>query len=100
MLEPGLRAARLTEAAQPAYAAGTDPRPIAGPPPAAPAARTAVTGGYAWTGIQDDELRDAAAAGIGLDDLAEHFDRPGEVIAARLALLGLDLDQPRLTLDQ
>ncbi len=72
---------------------------MAGPPPGAPSARTAVTGGYAWTSAQDAELADAAEAGVDLDDLVDHFELPAEVIQARLAQLDLHLDTPRLGFD-
>ncbi len=74
--------------------AGT-PRPVAGPPPVAPSARTAVTSGQGWSAEQDSELRDAIDAGIDLEELVEHFDLPGEAISARVEQLGLDA---RLTL--
>ena len=72
----------------------SDPRPVAGPPPVAPSPRTAVTGGHAWTSAQDAELRDAAEAGIDLDELVEHFELEIDVIQARLAQLGLEIGEP------
>ncbi len=96
VLEPGLRAARLTEAAQAAYPDGSDSRPTASSPPAAPSPRTAVTAGHAWTGELDAELRDGVAAGVGLDELAEHLERPAEVVSARLAQLGLTVPEAQL----
>lgn len=86
-----------------AYLAGSDgerevpdPRPVAGPPPVAPSARTAVTGGHAWTATADAELRDAAEAGIDLEELVEHLDLPEDVIRARLDQLGLRIGEPTL----
>lgn len=73
-----------------------DPRPVAGPPPVAAAARTAVTAGYAWTAAQDAELRDAAEAGVDLDELVEHFELPPELVQARLDQLGLVIGEPTL----
>src|SRR5690606_27048470 len=64
-------------------AGGTEhPRPVAPPPPAAGASRSAETGGHAWTDEQDDELRDAAEAGMLLDELVDHFELPEDAIAA------------------
>jgi ATP-dependent DNA helicase DinG len=73
---------------------GTEhPRPVAPPPPTAPApaTRSAVTSGHAWTDEQDAELRDAAESGMLLPELVEHFELPGETIAARAEQLGLTL---------
>ncbi len=67
------------------------PRPVAGPPPVPASSRSAVTAGHAWTEEQDEELRDAAEAGMQLDELEDHFELPGEVIEARLTQLGLRL---------
>jgi ATP-dependent DNA helicase DinG len=67
------------------------PRPVAGPPPVPASSRTGVTAGHAWTEEQDDELRDAAEAGMQLDELVDHFELPGEVIEARIEQLGLRL---------
>jgi ATP-dependent DNA helicase DinG len=99
--EPGARGlggAPLSDPTDPG-AAAADPRPVAGPPPSASAARTAVTGGHAWTAAQDAELRDAAELGVDLDELVEHFERPVEAVTARLAQLGLELGEPQLDLD-
>ncbi|EWT03455.1 ATP-dependent helicase [Intrasporangium oryzae NRRL B-24470] len=86
--EPALRS--LTGAR--ADADGTEhPRPVASPPPVAASSRSAVTGGHAWTDEEDDELRDAAEAGMQVDELVDHFDLPEEVISARLDQLGLRL---------
>ena len=101
VLEPGARGlggAPLSDPTDPG-AAAADPRPVAGPPPSASAARTAVTGGHAWTAAQDAELRDAAELGVDLDELVEHFERPVEAVTARLAQLGLELGEPQLDLD-
>ncbi len=73
-----------------------DDRPTAGPPPVVASPRTAVTGGHAWTADADDELRDAAATGVDLEQLVEHFGLPAEVITARLTQLGLELTDPQL----
>jgi ATP-dependent DNA helicase DinG len=67
------------------------PRPVAGPPPAPTSSRSGVTAGHAWTDEQDEELRDAAEAGMQLDELVDHFELPGELIEARLEQLGLRL---------
>jgi ATP-dependent DNA helicase DinG len=76
---------------------GTEhPRPIAGPPPVAESTRSAVTSGHAWTDEQDDELRDAALAGMRLDELVEHFELPPEAISARAGQLGLTLASGQL----
>lgn len=71
---------------------GTEhPRPVALPPPGAESSRSAVTGGHAWTDEQDEELRDAAEAGMLLDELVDHFELPEDAIAARADQLGLTL---------
>ncbi len=75
-----------------------DHRPVAGPPPTPASARTAVTAGHAWSVDQDAELREAADAGIELDELVEHFELPAETITARLTQLGVQLGAPRLDL--
>ena len=67
------------------------PAPVADPPPVARSARTAVTGGHAWTDDQDGELRDAVEAGIDLTELAEHLQLPPDAITTRLNQLGLAL---------
>ena len=86
--EPALRS--LTGARTDAD--GTEhPRPAAGPPPVAASSRSAVTSGHAWTREQDDELRDAADAGMQLDELVEHFELPPETISSRAGQLGLTL---------
>jgi ATP-dependent DNA helicase DinG len=74
-----------------------DPGPLegastmAGPPPVADSSRSAVTGGHAWTSEQDDELRDAAEAGMAIEELVDHFEVPAEAIATRVDQLGLTL---------
>ncbi|MEP6648636.1 MAG: ATP-dependent DNA helicase [Lapillicoccus sp.] len=70
---------------------GVDHRPVAGPPPVPPSPRTAVTVGHAWTTAQDETLRDAADAGVELEDVADHLELPVDAIRARLAQLGLEL---------
>ena len=67
----------------------TDTRPVATAPPPAPAARTAVTQGHAWTDQEDEELRDGVELGLDLEELSESLELPSEVIAARLKGLGL-----------
>ena len=80
-----------------ADADGTEhPRPVAGPPPVAASSRSAVTAGHAWTDEQDEELRDAADAGMQLDELVEHFELPPETISARVGQLGLTLASGQL----
>jgi len=67
--------------------------------PAEPApAGSVASSDSGWTREQDEELRDAAEAGIDLDDLVEHFERPAEAITTRLRDLGLELGPPRLDL--
>jgi ATP-dependent DNA helicase DinG len=74
-----------------------DPGPLegasttAGPTPVADSSRSAVTGGHAWTSEQDDELRDAAEAGMAIEELVDHFEVPAEAIATRVDQLGLTL---------
>ena len=76
---------------------GTEhPRPAPPPPPVAESSRTAVTGGHAWTDEQDDELRDAAEAGMELAELVDHFELPEDAIAARAGQLGLTLSTGQL----
>ncbi|CAN7329649.1 ATP-dependent DNA helicase [Terrabacter sp. LjRoot27] len=86
--EPALRS--LTGARSDAD--GTEhPRPVAVAPPAPVSSRSAVTSGHAWTDEQDEELRDAAEAGMQLDELVDHFELPEETIAARVEQLGLTI---------
>ncbi|MEO8555798.1 MAG: ATP-dependent DNA helicase, partial [Actinomycetota bacterium] len=74
-----------------------DERPVADDPPVARSARTAVTGGHAWTSEQDTELREAVDLGLTLEELAEHLELEETVIAARLSLFGLELsDAPKM----
>ena len=68
----------------------TDTRPVATAPPPAPAARTAVTQGHAWTQEEDEELRDGVELGLDLEELSESLELATEVIAARLEGLGLE----------
>jgi ATP-dependent DNA helicase DinG len=70
---------------------GVDHRPVAGPPPVPPSARTAVTVGYAWTAAQDGALRDAVEAGIEMADVVEQLELPVDAVRARLVQLGLEL---------
>ncbi|HLS46705.1 MAG TPA: ATP-dependent DNA helicase [Ornithinicoccus sp.] len=94
--EPVLRG--TTRAATGDGANGTDvvTAPIADPPPVARSARTAVTGGHAWTDEQDEELRDAVESDIDLAELADHLQLPPDAITARLNQLGLALADGRL----
>ncbi|MEP7331441.1 MAG: ATP-dependent DNA helicase [Terracoccus sp.] len=96
--EPAMRS--LTGAGAAVAARDADgtgqPRPVAPRPPVADSSRTAVTSGHAWTDEQDDELRDAAEAGMALDELLEHFELPEETISARLDQLGLVLASGQL----
>ena len=74
-----------------------DERPVADDPPVAASARTAVTQGHAWTSEEDTELREAVDLGLTLEELAEHLELEGSVIAARLSLFGLELsDSPKM----
>ena len=74
-----------------------DDRPVAGDPPVAGSARTAVTQGHAWTSEQDAELREGVELGLTLEELAEHLELEDAVITARLNLFGLELsDSPRM----
>jgi ATP-dependent DNA helicase DinG len=52
-----------------------------------------VTLGHAWTEQQDEELRDGVDLGCSLEELAEQLDLEPELIAARVAGLGLVLGQ-------
>jgi ATP-dependent DNA helicase DinG len=70
---------------------GVDHRPVAGPPPVPPSARTAVTVGYAWTPAKDEALRDAVEAGIEMQDVVEQLELPVDAVRARLVQLGLEL---------
>ena len=70
------------------------PVPLSGPvaeaPPPPESSRTAVTHGHAWTEQEDEELRDGIELGLTLDELSESMELPTEVLAARLAGLGLE----------
>jgi len=70
---------------------GVDHRPVAGPPPVPPSARTAVTVWDAWTAAQDGALRDAVEAGIEMADVVEQLELPVDAVRARLVQLGLEL---------
>ncbi|ADU48668.1 ATP-dependent DNA helicase [Intrasporangium calvum] len=89
-----------TEHPGPASAAPAAPvapaRPVAADPPVAASPRSAVTGGHAWSDEQDEELRDAADAGMLLEELVEHFELPEATIAARAGQLGLTLSSGQL----
>ncbi|NNM44469.1 ATP-dependent DNA helicase [Knoellia koreensis] len=67
-----------------------DNRPVAGDPPVAESSRTAVTEGEGWTAEDDEELREGVALGLSLAEIADHVDRPADVVAARLKGLGLE----------
>jgi ATP-dependent DNA helicase DinG len=74
-----------------------DERPVAGDPPVAGSARTAVTQGHAWTYEQDSELREGVELGLTLHELADHLELDDDVIMARLNLSGLELsDSPKM----
>jgi ATP-dependent DNA helicase DinG len=75
-------------------------RPVAEDPPPPESSRTAVTHGHAWTGQEDEELRDGIELGLTLDELAESMELPVEAVSARLAGLGLEAGSgPTLTFD-
>ncbi|WP_338155518.1 ATP-dependent DNA helicase [Arsenicicoccus dermatophilus] len=95
VLEPGLRS--LTGEVTTDAVAAT-PRPSADPHPAPPSTRSAVTSGHPWTDDEDEELREGVDAGLGLDELADHFELEPEVVEARLAALRLSL-QPQAGFD-
>ncbi len=67
------------------------PQPVASTPPVADSTRSGVAAGHPWTDELDEELRDAADAGMALEELVDHFELPEEVIAARAAQLELTL---------
>ncbi|HET7661613.1 MAG TPA: ATP-dependent DNA helicase [Oryzihumus sp.] len=69
---------------------GEADRPVAPAPPQARSPRTAVTQGRAWSAEEDEELRDGVDAGLSVEELADHFEVEPDVVAARLALLGLE----------
>jgi ATP-dependent DNA helicase DinG len=71
--------------------AAEHPRPVATDPPPAESARTAVTGGQAWTAEGDEELRDGVELGLSLEELAESLELPVEAVAARAKGLGLEV---------
>ena len=96
--EPALRgltgalAAPVGDTARGADAVAPVPadRPVAEAPPPPESSRTAVTHGHAWTEQEDEELRDGIELGLTLDELSESMELPTEVLAARLAGLGLE----------
>ena len=76
------------------------PGPVAEPPPQPEGSRSAVTLGQPWNEQEDEELRDGVELGLTLAELAESLDRAEDVIAARLAGLGLEPGSgPTLTFD-
>src|ERR1035437_933223 len=76
-----------------------DDRPVAGNPPVAGSARTAITQGHSWSSEQDSELREGVELGLTLDELADHLELEDDVIIARLNLLGLELsDSPKMAM--
>jgi ATP-dependent DNA helicase DinG len=96
---PALRGVAGADLDHPAVgdpAIGED-QPVADDPPVADSTRTAVTQGHAWSSEQDTELREGVDLGLTLDELAEHLELDGAVIAARLSLFGLELsDSPKM----
>ncbi|WP_462417261.1 ATP-dependent DNA helicase [Kytococcus sp. Marseille-QA3725] len=70
----------------------------AGAPPVSRSARTAVTGGEAWTDADDEALREALAdardeGGVArIEQVAQGVGRPPDVVAARLEQLDLSLE--------
>ncbi|WP_345505240.1 ATP-dependent DNA helicase [Pedococcus ginsenosidimutans] len=80
------------DAAEHPRPAAPDPRPVAADPPPGDSSRTAVTQGHAWTPESDEELRDGVELGLSLAELAESLELPEDVVAARLAGLGLEVD--------
>ena len=100
--EPGLRGFAGAVDGIPMRGGGADDRPaddrpVAGDPPMAGSARTAVTQGHAWTPEEDDELREGVELGLTLDELADHLELDEDVILARVNLFGLELsDSPKM----
>ncbi|HQA14359.1 MAG TPA: ATP-dependent DNA helicase [Ornithinibacter sp.] len=91
----GLTGALAAPVGDPARGAdAVAPVPLSGPvaeaPPPPESSRTAVTHGHAWTEQEDEELRDGIELGLTLDELSESMELPTEVLAARLAGLGLE----------
>ena len=64
------------------------------PPPPPQSTRTAVAAGQSWSEEMDEELRDAAATGIPVEELSEHFERTTESIETRAEQLGITLGDP------
>ncbi|WP_322612552.1 ATP-dependent DNA helicase [Dermacoccus abyssi] len=59
------------------------------PPPVDDTARTAVTGGEAWTAESDEELREGVSMGLSAEELADHLELSAESVLARCAQLGI-----------
>lgn len=80
---------RLDRTAGPIVGAGSAASTRAPDPPGAPAARTAVTQGHAWTEEADRDLRDGVSAQIPLEDIADHLEVGVDIVAQRARDLGL-----------
>ncbi len=81
--DPALRVEAMRA---PSRAAGPiDPEPA----PKPPASRTAVVAGRAWTGEDDQALREGVHFGATIQELADQFDAEVPAVAMRLAMLGL-----------
>jgi ATP-dependent DNA helicase DinG len=63
-------------------------------PPVTRSARTAVTGGHAWTEEQDEELREGIEAGVPTEALAEHLDLAPDLVTTRMNQLELKAAAP------
>ena len=55
-----------------------------------PSMPTRTANGSGWSEQEDAELRDGVEAGLDLEELVDHFERPAEHIEARMTELGLD----------
>ena len=75
-------------AARPGASTSGGARSSASPPPPE-AARTAVTHGHALSEQDDEELRDGVDLGLSLAELAESLGLSDDIVATRLAGLGL-----------
>ncbi len=75
--------------ARPEPSGSKQAKPVAVDPPVARSPRTAVTGGYAWTKEQDEELREGVEADVPIEDLAEHLELAPDLITSRMNQLGL-----------
>lgn len=75
----------------PVHAARGKAKPVAADVPVARSARTAVTGGHAWTDDQDEELRDGVEAGVPTEALADHLEVAPDAIVSRINQLGLEM---------